>query len=603
MRNSRVWIGHVAGLAGLALLGGSASAQQRQQARPQLQQQQSSLLENPMVVEYDVKVPMKDGVKLSVDIYRPVGGGPVPTVFQETPYGNISDGTMEQAWRLVRRGYAYAVVDTRGRYDSEGEFYPYRHDGPDGSEVMTWIAAQPWSNGKIATTGGSYSGKNQWLMARENNPHHVAIMATVAGADEFHDGSRYNGVPKVDLRYTWTMGMDGRVGQPRAGWDWPAIMRQLPLVGLDRVAGRDIHYWRELMEHDSFDSYWDPVTVRGYYEGFDKPSLSVTGWFDGQLKGAMQHYLNEVRTAKNPSDHYLIIGPWPHGVNSTRQLGERDYGPDAIIDLEGIRDAWLDYHMLGKAKADQPNVMYFLPGKNAWRSASAFPIPKTEFTQYFLDSQGKANTLFGDGALRAGTPGTGRPDEFVYDPANPVPTISSRTAGARGGLAQGSVDNRAVETRPDVLVYTSEPLREGVEVTGPVKATIQFSTDVPDTDIAVKLLDVYPDGRAHNITEGIARARFRNSFTQAEMLEPGKVYSIEVELFPTSNFFLPGHRIRIEVAGSDFPNFGRNLNTGKNNETTTEMRPARIRMYHTRENPSSITLPIVPPGTTVSYRT
>ncbi|MBI4419807.1 MAG: CocE/NonD family hydrolase, partial [Gemmatimonadetes bacterium] len=541
-------------------------------------------------------------VRLSVDIYRPEGTGPFPTVFQETPYGNISDGTMAQAWRLVRRGYVYAVADSRGRYDSEGDFYPYRHDGPDGSDVMTWIAAQPWSNGRIATTGGSYSGKNQWLMARENNPHHVAIMANVAGADEFHDGSRYNGVPKVDLRYTWTMGMDGRVGQPRAGWNWPAIMRQLPLVNLDRVAGRDIHYWRELMEHDSFDRYWDPVTVRGYYERFDKPSLSVTGWFDGQLKGAMQHYLNEVRTARNPSDHYLIVGPWPHSVNSTRQLGERDYGPSAIIDLDGIRDAWLDHHLLGRAKPDQPNVMYFLPGKDEWRTASAFPIPRTEFTQYFLDSQGKANTLFGDGALRTGTPGTGRPDEFVYDPAHPVPSVSSRTAGARGGLAQGSVDHRALETRPDVLVYTSEPLREGVEVTGPIKATIHFSTDVPDTDIAVKLLDVYPDGRAYNITEGIARARFRNSYTTPEMLEPGKVYSLEVELFPTSNFFLPGHRIRIEVAGSDFPNFGRNLNTGKNNETTTEMRPARVRIHHTRQNPSSITLPVVPPGTTVSYQ-
>ncbi len=343
-------------------------------------------------------------------------------------------------------------------------------------------------------------------MARENNPHHVAIMANVAGADEFHDGSRFNGVPKVDLRYTWTMGMDGRVGQPRVGWNWPAIMRELPLVSLDKVAGRDIHYWRELMEHDKFDNYWDPVSVRGYYERFDKPSLSVTGWFDGQLKGAMQHYLNEVKTARNATDHYLIVGPWPHGVNSTTKLGELDYGAGAVIDLDKIRDAWLDHHMLGKPKSDQPNVMYFLPGKNEWRTASAFPVPNTRFTEYFLDSQGKANTREGNGVLKTGTPGSGRYDEFVYDPANPVPTISSRTSGARGGLKQGSVDNREVEMRQDVLVYTTEVLREGVEVTGPVKATIYFSTDVPDTDIAVKLLDVYPDGRVYNITEGIARA-------------------------------------------------------------------------------------------------
>jgi uncharacterized protein len=490
----------------------------------------------------------------------------------------------------------------RGRFDSEGEFVPYRNDGKDGSDIIDWIARQEWSDAKVATTGGSYGGKNQWMIAKENNKHHVAMMPTVAPADEFHDGVRYNGVPKLDLMYTWSMGMDGHEAQPRQNWNWAAAMRNLPLVSLDSVVGRVVPWWRELMTNDAMSEFWEPVQIRGNYEKFSIPSFNVSGWWDGQLKGALQGYTNAVRTG-NTADHVMIIGPWPHGVNRTTTWGELDYGPTAVIALDSIRDAWLDARMLGKPKPDLANVMYFLPGKNEWRKVTAFPIPQTQFTQFFLDSQGKANTLNGNGVLKRGAPGTGQPDEFVSNPADPVTTVSSRTSGARGGLKVGPVDHRALEARSDVLVYTSEPLREGVEITGPVKATIHFSTDVPDIDIAVKVLDVYPDGRALNLTEGIARARFRNSYSKPELLEPGKVYSLEVELFPTSNYFQPGHRIRIEVAGADFPNFARNLQTGKNNETTTEMRPARIRIHHTRTNPSSITLPIVPasaPRTTLN---
>ena len=377
-------------------------------------------------------------------------------------------------------------------------------------------------------------------------------------------------------------------------------MWQLPLDRLDSVAGRDLKIWRERMQHDTQDDYWTPMQMRGFYDRFDIPSFNVTGWFEGQLKGQVQNYVNTVRHTKDPTAHMLIIGPWLHSVNRNRRVGERDYGPQAIIDLDKIRDQWLDHRMLGTSAADLPSVMYFLPVKNEWRRAAAWPVPQTRFTQYYLESGGRANTLLGDGVLRQGVVGAGKPDEFAYDPANPVPTVSSRTAGARGGLPQGPVDNRAVETRPDVLVYTSEPLREGLEVSGPVTATIHFSTDVPDTDMSLKLLDVYPDGRALNLSEGIGRARYRTSYTKPELLEPGKVYAIEVELFPTANYFEPGHRIRIEVSSSDFPNFGRNLNTGKSSETTTEMRVAHTRILHSRDYPSQIVLPLVPAGTTTA---
>ena len=559
--------------------------------------QEHPYLDHPMEVGYDVGVPVRDGIRLSADIYRPMDDGRHPTIFQLTPYNNNSQQTMDQAWRFVQRGYAYVVVDARGRYDSEGTFYAWRDDGPDGSDVITWIAQQPWSNGTVATRGGSYSGHNQWLIGRENNPHHAAIVSYVAPADGFNDEVRWDGVPKLDLMYTWTMGMYGRVNQARAGWNWSKLMSHLPLNTMDQAAGRDMPMWQEWMEHDTLNEFWTPTQLTGFYDRFNIPSFNVTGWWDGQLRGQTQHYVNAVKTGSDSAAHMLIIGPWLHGVNRNRTIGERDFGPEAIIDLDGIRDRWLDHRMLGTAAPDLPNVMYFVQGKNEWREVEAWPVPGTRVTAYYLGSGGRANTLFGDGVLQTGRTGGGPADEFTYDPAQPVPTVSSRTSGARGGILQGSVDNRSVETREDVLVYTTEPLGEGLEVTGPVKAVVYVSADVPDTDIAVKLLDVYPDGRALNISHGIARVRYRESFEAPTLMEPGQVYEVHVNMYPTSNYFAVGHRIRIEIAGSNFPLFGRNLNTGRSSDTTTEMRVAHTRIYHSREHPSHIVLPVIPQRT------
>jgi len=553
----------------------------------------------PMVIRYNVRVPMNDGVRLSADVYRPRGEAPRPAILELTPYSNNSASSMTEAWRFVKRGYAFVTVDARGRYDSEGEFTPYRHDGKDGAQVMTWITRQAWSNGKVATMGGSYLGKVQWQMAKERHPAHAAIVSYVSPADDFHDGSRFNGVPKLDLMYTWMMGMDGRVGQSSAGWEWAKVMRGLPLNSLSEAVGRDVSYWRLAMEHDRLDDFWGPVQMRDSYGTFDIPSFNVTGWYEGQLKGQIQNYLHVAKAA--PAKHMLVVGPWLHSVNRHRVVGERDGGPDAIIDLDGLRDRWLDARMLGAEPPALPHVLYFLPVKNEWRAAAAWPIPGTQFAKFYLESGGKANTLFGDGLLRQDRPGAGPADQFSYDPANPVPSVTSRTAGARGGLPTGPVDHRAVETRADVLVYTSAPLATGMEVTGPVSAVLYFATDVDDTDLAVKLLDVAPDGRSLNIAEGIARAKYRTSYSDPEPVLPGRVYPLTVELFPTSTFFEAGHRIRIEVAGSDFPNFARNLNT-MNSDTGTETRIARTRIEHSAAHPSHIVIPIVPAGASAAWQ-
>jgi putative CocE/NonD family hydrolase len=553
----------------------------------------------PMIVRYNVRVPMRDAVRLSADVYRPQGEGARPTMLELTPYNNNSAASLAEAWQFVKRGYAFVTVDARGRYDSDGEFAPFRNDGRDGADLMTWITGQGWSNGKVATIGGSYLGKVQWQMAKERHPAHAAIVSYVSPADDFHDGSRYNGVPKLDLMYTWMMGMDGRVGQAAAGWNWGKAMRGLPLHTLSSAVGREVPYWRLAMEHDRLDDYWQPVQMRGSYQAFDIPSFNVTGWYEGQLKGQIQNYLEVAKTA--PAKHMLVVGPWLHSVNRHRVVGERDGGPRAIIDLDDLRDRWLDARMLGAESPALPNILYFLPVKNEWRTAAAWPVPGTEFTMFFLESGGRANTLLGDGVLRGDRPGTGPADRFRYDPANPVPSITSRTAGSRGGLPSGPVDHRAVETRQDVLVYTSEPLTTGIEVTGPVSAVLYFATDVEDTDLAVKLLDVAPDGRALNVAEGIARAKYRTSYTDPEPLAPGRVYPLTVELFPTSTYYEAGHRLRIEIAGSDFPNFGRNLNT-MSSDTGTEIRVASTRIEHTAAYPSHIVVPIVPAGATKPWR-
>ena len=559
----------------------------------------SALAEYPMVVQYNTPVPMPDGIRLAADVYRPPEDGLFPTIFSFTPYGKGGEGAMTQAWSFVQRGFAYVEVDVRGRYDSEGEFIPFMNDRADGDAVLDWIATQTWSDGQVVTTGGSYLGMNQWLMAGRNNPHHRAIVAYVAPSDGFHDLFRWNGVPKTDLVFTWSMGMDGRVNQPRGGWDWAGAMDLLPLDELDSAVGRDVPWWREIMRESQLTDYWEPMQTQGTFQDFDIPSFNVSGWFDGQLLGAVKNYSGAVETGE-ADDHMLVIGPWLHGVNRGTSIGEREYGPDAVIDLDGLRDRWIDSRVLGGEPPPVGNLLYFLPGKNEWREAPRWPIPDTEWTAFNLDSGGSANTLFGDGVLTTEPPQDGGPDEFVYDPSDPVPTVTSRTSGARGGLPQGSVDNRAVQTREDVLVYTTAPLEEPLEVTGPVRARIYFSTDVPDTDITVKLLDVDPSGRALNITHGIARAQYRDSFESPTLLQNNEVYALDVELFPVSNYFYAGHQIRVEISSSDAPNFARNLNTG-NSDEGTEMRVATTRIYHNTEHASQIILPVIPAGATTAW--
>jgi uncharacterized protein len=561
-------------------------------------------------VLYDLKVPVRDGVKLSVDVYIPPAPGKYPTVFKMTPYGTPrADGPAHSAEEeaksggapglgarhFTQRGYAYVLADSRGRFDSEGTWYAWSsNEGKDGSDLISWIASQPWSNGKVITMGNSYPAWNQWQMAKERNPHHAAMLSYVAPVDRFTDWPNWNGVVKLQTVVTWMIG--GMAGRDDRGAmpfvKWPEVIRHLPLLTLDeKLLGRPLPMYRDMLEHDTLDDYWTRVNVNGH--PIDIPTFNVTGWYDTMLRPQISGYLNVMKQTRSPADHFLVIGPWVHAANRRLNFRMRDFGPQATIDLGSMRDRWLDHIMKGAPPSKLPPVQYFLQVKNQWKDASAWPVPGTQFTKYYLASGGKANTLNGDGALRTDRPSGDIADAFTYDPANPVPStwLSVRSLGM---ASHEPIDNREVEKRSDVLVYTTEPLREPMEVTGPVTATIYFATDVPDTDITVKLLDVDPQGVAYDLTYGIARARYRDSYKNPTLLKAGQVYGLAVELQPTSNYFEAGHRVRIEVSSSNFPFFSRNLNTGTNSYTTTDMRVAHTRIEHSTAYPSHVVIPIVP---------
>lgn len=556
-------------------------------------------------VLYDVKVPMRDGIRLSADVFLPEGDGRYPAMFNMTPYGTVPHAEVMEAIaaRFVRSGFAYVAVDVRGRYDSEGEWYAHPPgEAKDGSDVISWIAAQPWSDGKVATIGHSYSGWNQWLIAKERNPHHVAMVSSGSPVDLFVDWPNLDGVLSLQPIATWALGMMyGRGGAadavPEPEIPWEKALWHLPLSDLDKaMTGRKLAFWQDWLTRDSLDDFWSALQLTGKYEQIQIPTFNVTGWYDGRLKGQVAAYLGIMKTTRNPSDHFLLIGPWLHSpVGQAPKFAMRDFGPQGNLDVDAIRIRWLEHVVMGKSRPSLTGALYFLQVANEWRQSSAWPIPGTAFTRYYLDSAGGANTLKGDGMLRMDGPGSGPADRFTYDPANPVSTNWSPTR-ANGILPSEPQDNRAVEERPDVLVYSTPSLAGAMEVTGPVTATIYFATDVPDTDITVKLLDVDAAGVAYQLSYGIARARYRDSYAKPSLLESGRVYSVDIELQPTSNYFEAGHRIRIEVSSSNFPFYARNLNTGANNNTTTEMRVAHTRIMHSREHPSHIVLPIVPAG-------
>lgn len=537
-------------------------------------------------------IPLRDGVRLSADLYRPVSGSPVPALVVRTPYGKNTMAWVETARYFAHRGYAFVVVDVRGRGDSEGQFEPYFQEGADGYDTVEWVAQQGWCTGKVGTLGGSYLGRIQWLTALLRPPHLAAMSVSVTPSDPFVEWP--TGVP-TPHHLAWLFMTSGRQMQRSDAVDWERVYDHLPLISMDEAAGRPLAIWKQEFAHPSLDDYWKRICYQTRYDEIDLPILHISGWYDDEQVGTPRNFAGMTeygRTERARRSQKLIMGPWGHAINTTQRLGELDFGPQSLIDLRGVQLRWFDYFLKGEDNGivHEPPVSLFVMGINTWRQEREWPLARATYAKYYLHSSGHANSLYGDGELSVARPAQEPPDGYVYDPERPVPFITEMVSSQIGGPD----DYAAIERRDDVLVYSSPVLTEAIEVTGPIVVELYASSDATDTDFMAKLVDVWPSGFAQRITDGMVRARFRDGMERPELIEPGKVYRYEIDCWYTSHVFLPGHRLRLEIASSAFPKYDRNPNTGDALGLYTRLKQAAQRIYHQEQYPSALILPIVP---------
>ena len=562
------------------------------------------------------KAAMRDGVRLSVDVFQPKAEGRFPAILIITPYGNNPGFQKRGAW-FAQRSYVVAVADSRGRFDSEGTWDPFdpKHK-TDGYDLVEWLAARPWCDGKVGMMGLSYMGWAQWWTASQAPPSLKAIVPEVAPPDAMFNAPYQNGV-LVSWMVDWAGANAGRVGQvmgpgPYGGFASAdrrqADYMQLPYLKLNELRGALDAPWFEkwIRGNTAADKYWQDIAYQTpeSYAKVVVPSLSATGWFDADFPGSPMNYLAMKQHGANAEARRprLVIGPWQHIINTSRKLGAFDYGAEALIDWDGYVCRWFDHWLKGIANGvtNDPPVHVFVMGRNRWHAEQDWPLPQTRWTKYYLRSGGRANSISGDGVLNTSPPAPNDAafDSYVYDPARPT-----RSPFTGGHLEDGAADTRKSSGGPDVLVYTTPPLEEEVEVTGPITAKLYAATSARDTDWMVRLIDVQPDGFSAMLCEGIMRARHRDperegAFNPSKLsvIEPGQVYEYTIEFWrATANAFAKGHRIRVEISSSYFPYYLRNLNTGADNiglETSAVV--AEQKVFHTTGQASHVVLPVIP---------
>jgi hypothetical protein len=559
-----------------------------------------------VIVERNVAMKTRDGVTLYADVYRPIGDQAVPVLLTRTPYDKTGGAGMGRMGAL--RGYIVVVQDVRGRYTSEGEWYPFKHEMEDGYDTVEWAAALPHSNGKVGMFSGSYVGATQMLAAIAHPPH-LAGICPVVTASNYHENWTYQGGAFEQwFNESWTSALaqdtanrtirdatNARVGSS------VLPLSQYPLfnlkqVGESEVTGKLAPYFLDWLAHPEYDSYWKQWSIEENYANIKVPALMIAAWYDIFQGGSIRNY-EGIRAHGGSEDArtmtQLVVAIGGHS-GWTQQVGAVDFGSDAAFDELAITLDWYDYLFKGKQNkfANGKTVKIFVMGENKWRDEAVWPLERAQQTRYFLDSSGKANSAAGDGVLSTVTAGKAATDSYVYDPANPVPTTGGPLCCDVVHLAPGPQDQQKVESRQDVLVYSTPPLDADTEVTGQVTLDLFAKSTAVDTDFTGKLVDVAPDGTAINLTEGILRAEYRESREAAAPIEPGKVYEYKIDLWSTSNVFLKGHRIRVEVSSSNFPRFDRNLNTGKNDAVSAESVKATNTVLHDSAHPSALILPM-----------
>lgn len=546
----------------------------------------------PVEKQLHVRVPMRDGVELCAHVFRPAGAGRCPTLLVRTPYNKGADITPNYR-AFAERGYAVVVQDVRGRFDSEGAFNPLYQETPDGEDTLKWIIAQPWSNGNVGMFGGSYLGIVQWRLALAGNPHLKAIFPTVSGWDDYLD--RFyspGGALKLGQRLGWLADNWRAPGYIRP--EFPRFVLDLPLRTADRRAtGQRNEMFQKALDHPAYDGFWKSLSVRERIEQVRVPVASAGGWYDNFVESDLEAFA-ALRKLGRPAR--LLVGPWPHSIGAA--FPGVDFGPQASVPLRTLQLEWFDYWLKsgsGKKPPAGGPLRLFVMGVNQWRDEQEWPLKRTRWTPLYLASRGKANGLGGDGALVERPPRGAPPDRFTYDPRNPVPTLGGPVCCNVKVFPWGPMDQRPVERRPDVLVYDGRPLKEDLEVTGPIKVILHVSTSAPDTDFTAKLVDVFPDGHARNLTDGILRLRYRESLEKPVPAHPNEIYAITIDAGVTSNVFRAGHRVRLEISSSNFPRFDRNPNTGRPVADESDLRTALQSVYHDRRHASHLLLPVIPP--------
>jgi uncharacterized protein len=540
--------------------------------------------EHRLTRRFNVGIALRDGISLAADLTLPAQL-PAPAVVCRTPYGRANERQVRFGDRFARAGYVAVWVDVRGRGDSEGVFEPYRNDGVDGYDVIQWVAGQPWCDGDVATWGGSYGGRIQWLAALQRPPALKAMIVEVAPSDPFVEDP--TGVPGP-MRINWHRLTDGRMPQYTDAVDWMDVYRHRPLRDLDRAAGFESERWRAEVGHDAGDdAYWEPLRYQHRIAEVDLPVMHVSGLYDDEEIGTPANFA--AMTAAGRAGQRLLMGPWGHRVNSSRTMSGVDFGPEALIDLDGKLIAFLDEHVRGRppASPDSP-VRIFVMGGGGWRDLPAWPSPEPTTLTLHLDSDGAANSRFGDGRLRGdGPPAPGSPaDEWVHDPDRPVPFITEASSAQIGGPD----DYAGVQTRGDVLVYAGEPLTEPLDVVGPVRLIAHVSTSVADTDICAMLLDLHPNGFAQRLCDGVIRLSRRDGPGRRAAVVSNEVYELEIAMWDTAQRFELGHRVGLQLASSAHPKHAVNLGSDGDQTAQADGVSARNRLFHDRARPSRLLL-------------
>ncbi len=538
-------------------------------------------------ITYHQAVAMRDGVDLATDIYLPEADGRFPTLLVRDIYSNGSASNRQQYARFAtENGYAFVFQSARGRYDSDGHWYPYFQEITDGDDTLTWISNQPWSNGKVGMFGTSYLASVQWLAALSGNSALRAIAPAMSPGNYYRDVAYPGGAFSLLSRARWGIGMVGGRTTASFAVDWINGIDHLPLETLAQSVGFNVRHFQDWLDHPSYDAYWKPLNLEARANEMRVPALNIGGWYDVFLRSTIGSYktmTGEAATQTAREGQRLIIGPWPHGWNVSQKTGDLDFGASSLVNVEELLLEWFDYWLKdGSAPSGAP-IKLFIMGDNVWREEQEWPLARTQYKEYYLHANKR---------LASEKP-TGQSGslQYLYDPENPVPTLGGNIMEPS---LRGPYDQAPLDGREDVLRFVTEAFTEQLEITGPIRAELYAASDSTDTDFMTKLVLVKADGVAINLVDGVIRARFRNGFDEEQLIEPDVIYQYSIDMWATSYVLSPGDRLRIDVTSSNFPRLARNLNTGAEFARTTEMKTAKQTIYMTEKYPSHVVIPIVP---------